>query len=129
MKNNKPSNYKDWFKKADKNYKSAQLLLREGGPLVDICFFSHQIVEKYLKGALVYFKKSPPKTHDLLALGSLLEEEVNDMDRVYSELENLNQYYLETRYPGFESDFEEKETKKAFEGAEEVRRFILDKTK
>jgi HEPN domain-containing protein len=45
---------KEWFKKSQDDYKSAKVVLEEGGYYGTTCFLAQQIVEKYLKGFLIY---------------------------------------------------------------------------
>ncbi len=42
-----------------------------------ICFHAQQAVEKFFKGALIYFDKESVKTHDLVNLLSNLDEAKN----------------------------------------------------
>lgn len=45
---------KEWFGRAENDYKSAQVILDEGGYYGTTCFLAQQIAEKYLKGFLVW---------------------------------------------------------------------------
>ncbi len=49
----------EWFDKAEEDLGTAKLLLKEKTYPASICFHSHQAVEKYLKGFLVYCGKNP----------------------------------------------------------------------
>jgi hypothetical protein len=58
-----------WFKKAESDFKTIENNLKSNDPPTDaICFHAQQAIEKYMKGALVYFEKHITKTHDLVNL-------------------------------------------------------------
>lgn len=63
-----------------------------------VAFHSQQSLEKSFKAILEYHNQTVPKKHDLLLLKSKLEDyiEINDENI----LEDLNELYIESRYPG-----------------------------
>lgn len=120
---------KSWFLRADEDLLAIKLLLEENGPANIICFHAQQVGEKYLKGFLAYHDKHARKIHNL----PILLDECQKIDPACRELESevnyLNQFYMETRYPGDIPDFSLNEAKKALEAATKVRDFILEKVK
>lgn len=127
---NKPGkSYLEWFKKAKEDELSAMIIIREGGAPSTACFLAQQIAEKYLKGLLVFYNKKFPKIHDLFELETLLLKITPEIKEVQQDLEFLNRYYIETRYPGDYPQFSLKEAKEAFEKALKIKEFVLKKCK
>ncbi|HZY64890.1 MAG TPA: HEPN domain-containing protein [Rubrobacteraceae bacterium] len=93
-----------WRRFADMDLEAARVLVRDErleALAAVICFHAHQSAEKYLKGLLVASDQEPPRIH---ALPDLLRRTitcVSDLDS--SELRdaanNLNVYYIPSRYP------------------------------
>jgi len=119
----------EWFKKAQDDYKSARVVLREGGYYGTTCFLAQQIAEKYFKGWLIFCGKKVKKIHDLIKLLN----ECKKVDGGFSALEEecilLNDYYIETRYPHYAPiDYSRQEAKLAMEAVDRIIEFILAKT-
>ncbi|MBU4579592.1 HEPN domain-containing protein [Patescibacteria group bacterium] len=115
----------EWFRKAKDDYKSAEVVLEEGGYYGTTCFLSQQIAEKYLKGFLVSRGKRFQKIHDLIKLLN----ECKEIDKSFNELEDecilLNEYYIETRYPvDAPIDYSKTEAKFALTASEKIMNFI-----
>ena len=56
---NKVSIVKMWFKKADNDILNIENNLKaENIPTDTVCFHSQQAIEKYMKGAMVYYNKN-----------------------------------------------------------------------
>jgi HEPN domain-containing protein len=120
----------EWFKKAQDDYKSAKVVLDEGGYYGTTCFLSQQMAEKYLKGFLVYSGKQIKKVHDLVKLLN----ECKAVDPSFGELDEdcifLNDYYVETRYPlDAPVDYSKKEARQALSSAERIGGFVLERFK
>ncbi|MFB6225754.1 MAG: HEPN domain-containing protein [Candidatus Paceibacteria bacterium] len=125
MQENNSENYKSWFKLAQQHIVSARGIL-DSEVTPDVCFLSHQVAEKCLKGLLEFSNQTPPKIHDLLRLESLIEEDFDQITSIHEQLKLLNQYYLPTRYPDIEYEMTDDEARKAFEAAKEVNEFVFD---
>jgi HEPN domain-containing protein len=123
MQNN---NYKEWLKKAEEDERSASAILRgkDGSPST-VCFLSQQMAEKYLKGLMVFHGVRFPKMHDLLELATLLLEKETDVGQLTVDLNNLNSYYIETRYPGNYPEFAWADAEMAFVAASKIKEFVL----
>lgn len=124
MQNNSEENYLSWFKKADEDALSAEAVLKEGAPSTG-CFLAQQTAEKYLKGLLVFHKVGFPKVHDLLELETLIKDVEPGIKEYEKELDLLNRFYTETRYPGDYPEFTLKECRNAFEAALRIKTFVL----
>ena len=115
----------DWFGKAGDDYKSAKVVLDEGGYYGTTCFLSQQIAEKYLKGFLVFYNERFHKIHDLVKLLN----ECKKVDASFKELEEecilLNEYYIETRYPlDAPVDYSKEEAKFALKAVDKIINFV-----
>lgn len=85
------------------------------------------MTEKLLKAFLVFHDKEFIKTHDLIALASLIESVAPDIANYKTELKTLGRYYIETRYPGDFPEFTLQEAQEAYESANKIKEFILGK--
>lgn len=128
MSNNNLEYFKEWQKKAEEDFDSVKILLENNGIPAIICYHCQQVVEKYLKGYLVYNNVEFPKSHQL---DVLLEEavKINEAFKDYSdEVAPLNNYYIEARYPmDIKEDISINEAKIAFEIADKIKNFVLSK--
>ena len=127
MKKNKPT-YVDWILRAQDDEKSAEVLLKEGGVPNTICFLSQQMVEKILKGFLIYKNKGFPKIHQLDSLATKITKEIDsDFQKIEKDAEYLTGFYTTTRYPGDYPQFSMEEARIAFEKASKIKNFVMDK--
>lgn len=129
MPNKSNSNYKEWLKKAEEDEEAGKKLLENNGPFGLACFHFQQMAEKLLKGFLVFHEKEPPRTHDLIDLETVLKGIEPNIENYKKELDLLNSYYIETRYPGDFPEIFTNETKQAFEAAKQLKAFLLKQTK
>ncbi len=117
---------KEWLKKAERDLKAANVLLREG--IYDYSLFhSQQAVEKYLKAFLTYHNKHFGKTHNIPLLISICRE----IDPSFEQLLELDFSILfpigvTIRYPT-DREVTEEEAKEAIEISEKVKEFVLKK--
>ncbi|TSC72734.1 MAG: HEPN domain-containing protein [Parcubacteria group bacterium Gr01-1014_38] len=114
----------EWIRKAEEDELSAKAVLKEGAPSTG-CFLAQQIAEKYLKALLIRHRLEFPKTHDLIALASLVEPRVQGVRVLQDDLKTLGRYYVETRYPGDYSPFTREECQHALEAALRVKDFVM----
>lgn len=127
-KNNKRLLADEWVKKARDDYKSAKVVLEEGGYYGTTCFLAQQMAEKYLKGFLVYHGSKLSKIHDLV----MLLNECKKIVPAFADFEDdcilLNDYYIETRYPiDTPVDYSKKEAREALAAAERIGNFVLNR--
>jgi HEPN domain-containing protein len=89
-----------WFKKAESDFRTIENNLKSEAPPTDaVCFHAQQAIEKYLKGALIYFGGQVTKTHDLVNLTTSLSTHVPDLGNLEEQLDNISRYGVEVRYP------------------------------
>ena len=94
-------NVRQWVAKAENDLRNAEhtLTLQEECPFDTVCFHAQQCAEKHLKGLLVFRSIDFPKTHDLVILLRLLGAAESIAIEV-DEVQPLNRYTIEARYPG-----------------------------
>ena len=93
------NSYKEWLKRARSSLELAKLADNELVYYEDLCFQAQQAVEKGLKGLLIYYGIEPEKTHNLFTLLKKLEDHAKINDEI-KEVLKLNNYSVQTRYPG-----------------------------
>jgi len=92
---------RQWFAKAELDYRAAERLVRDPEPLREIiAFHCQQAAEKYLKAVLVSLQIEFPKTHDLEELLELLAPVRSDVAAMLEGIEVLSPFGVKIRYPG-----------------------------
>ncbi len=76
--------YQLWMKKAEEDELVVRNLLKDGGPYSPICFHCQQMAEKLLKSLLIFMGQEFPKNHDLLALMTMLQKLLPDVENIHS---------------------------------------------
>ncbi len=84
-----------WLQFADEDLQMAELAVQEG-IYNQVCFHSQQCAEKAIQGLLLLQGKTPPRTHLLGDLFTLLDSNpfTNGLD-----IQLLDRFYIPTRYP------------------------------
>jgi HEPN domain-containing protein len=85
-------------------------------------FHAQQCAEKYLKALLIAHAHPFPRTHDLAALHDLCTQAGLAVRMEADQLDRLNAYAVQVRYPGDDPTLEE--AQKAVEIAQAVRRWV-----
>ena len=118
----------NWIDKADKDLLSVKHELIFSDVVREtVCFHSQQAVEKYLKAYLVFLGISFTKTHEIGELITKCENKDRDISILKEEADKLTDYAVEIRYPDEWSEPSLEEAEEAFEIAEKVREFVLNK--
>jgi HEPN domain-containing protein len=88
--------------KAEDDYRVAQReFAAEDQPSFDAaCFHAQQCVEKLMKAVLISRQVLAPKTHDLIALSTLLQDIISNWSWSEDELMLLSRCSTMYRYPG-----------------------------
>lgn len=119
---------KEWSDKAEEDFLFAKTTLAEGINFYSpICFHLHQAVEKYLKAYIVANNLNFLKIHDLSQLLKICSDHDSSFNRITGQVNELNPYYIETRYPGITVSFDKVQTEQALEITEEIVSFIKAK--
>ena len=92
----------EWIEKAEGDFATAQRELRARKiPNYDaVCFHSQQCAEKYLKAMLQEAGVVFSRTHNLVVLLELLKPVAPSWEMMHPQLQLLNGYAVEVRYPG-----------------------------
>jgi HEPN domain-containing protein len=111
-----------WVEKAENDLRNAEyvLTLKEDCPTDTVCFHCQQCAEKYLKALLIFRGVDFPKTHDLVLLFNLSINEC-ELSLQIGEVQPLNRYSVEARYPGDWDPIERQEAAEAVNMARGVR--------
>jgi len=115
-----------WVKNAEEDYDSAGKLLDAGGAPSVICFLCQQTAEKYLKALLIYQDIEVVYTHELDALVDLIPTELN-LEAEIAGYEELTDYAVGVRYPGFGNEIDATEAGRVFDIASAVREAVRRK--
>jgi len=115
----------EWIRKAEEDELSIKVILKENGAPSTACFLSQQMAEKYLKAFLIASNKEFPKIHLLDSLLELCIKIDSNFKELKKEAISLNDYYIDTRYPGDYPEFGLKEAKQAFDNALKIKEFVL----
>lgn len=91
--------YNEWFFMAQKDYRSAKILLDHDADNEIICFHCQQAVEKYLKGYLIFMSGRLFEGHNLIKLCYKAIQFDDSFKSFLKDLAFLNTFYTETRYP------------------------------
>ena len=83
-------------------------------------FHCQQSVEKSIKGVLIYYNISFPKTHDIDILIDLLVKNQIETPKPIQESRILTQYAVFSRYPGNDDDITLKDYRSSLKIAETV---------
>lgn len=89
-------------RKADEDFEYAKASLEKGLDFpAQICFHFHQAAEKYLKAYIVEGELEFQRIHDLTKLLQVCSSNDQEFKNLEGELNELNPFYIETRYPDF----------------------------
>ena len=92
----------EWIKFAEGDIRTAEWTLKDDAPSCHtICFLCQSAAEKYLKALLISKGWKLKKDHDLVFLANILGNEFGiDSSKILECLIVLNDYIVESRYPG-----------------------------
>ncbi len=117
----------EWVKKAEGDYGSARLEMRET-PEQNFdasCFHSQQAAEKYLKAWLQENDIAFPKIHDLRRLLRRCLKVDSDFNVLRVEVKLLDEFEVRYRYPGDDATLIEAEA--GYRAATQIRDFVRAK--
>jgi HEPN domain-containing protein len=120
--------YKIWLARAKSSLAISKHKPDEDVFYEDLCFQAQQAVEKALKGLLIFYNVDPERTHNLVSLIKELSKYCALPEEV-TETAILNDYAVQTRYPGDYTPVEEDEYKNAVLLTEKCIKWIEKKIK
>jgi len=113
---------REWIRKAENDFKTAEFLCQSGPDFDDgTAFHSQQAAEKYLKAFLVWHQIEFPKTHDIEALLKLAGKAEGRILEILSEAVILTPYGVDYRYPGEYPEVTRSDAERALLLADRVR--------
>ena len=125
----------DWINQASDDLRTAKDYIDkdENYARKNVCYHSHQAIEKYLKAYLIANKVDFPDSHDLERLRGMCEK----IDSSFSEVNSLNLRKLtgfasNVRYPQLEHERREisrEDAKEAYSSAVQINDFVLKRIK
>lgn len=129
-KNNFTADVDTWLEFAEYDLKSARWQL-EGKIYTSACYVSQQAAEKALKALILSCDNIPPKIHSLDRLIAILKDLKVDISSIETEAQELDQYYITTRYPGQyggpEGLYRDEDATHAIIAAEKILKFVKDR--
>ena len=121
--------YSEWTKKGEHDLETATLLHSENHYTDIIAFHIHQAVEKYLKAYLLFNGWKLEKIHDLVKLKAELEESGLDLSNYELQVEKINEFYIESRYPlSSVTDYSKAEITESLSAAQDIIKEIIKKS-
>ena len=120
--------YNVWFARAKSSLAISKNKSDENIFYEDLCFQAQQAVEKAIKGLLIFHNAEPEKTHNLVSLIKELSKYIGIPEEI-NETVILNDYAVQTRYPGDYTPIEEEEYNHAIKIAEDCVNWIENKAK
>jgi len=120
--------YKIWIDRANSCLAISKLKNDECIFYEDLCFQAQQAAEKAIKGLLIFFNIEPERTHNLVSLIKELSKNITIPDEINKAV-FLNDYAVQTRYPGEYSPITEEEYKNAIKIADDCIIWIEKKLK
>jgi HEPN domain-containing protein len=122
------NDYKIWLDRAKSSLAISKNKSGEGIFFEDLCFQAQQAVEKAVKGLLIFYNVEPEKTHNLVLLINELSKYFTVPDEI-NDTVILNDYAVQTRYPGEYTPIEEDEYNESIRIAENCVNWIKNKIK
>jgi HEPN domain-containing protein len=89
----------DWILLAEKDIKTASMIINDEFLTNIVAFHCQQAIEKYFKAYILEYDKPLLKIHDLPKLYGIIKE-IKDLEIDEDLLSVINETYLEDRYPG-----------------------------
>ena len=118
--------HKNWIKKAANDLRSSKVLVNED--ILDTAVYhTQQSAEKALKGYLVYNQQNILKTHDLVVLLEYCIKIDDSFSFLLEEVESLNPYATEFRYPDDLLEPEKDDVLIAIKQAKKILDFVKNK--
>ncbi len=120
----------NWIERAVSNLKLAKLgITSDEVFLEDLCFNVQQSVEKALKALCIYLDITFPKTQNIMFLIATIKKNGITVPEEIIEASSLNEYAVESRYPGDYFPVDESDYEEAIEIAEKVLFWVKEKIK
>lgn len=116
--------FEEWLFKAEEDIRLSELAFKIDPSIGIAIFHTQQCAEKSLKAFLAYKNKPLEKTHNLLKLLELCSEVNKQFLSLQEDLEILNPFSTEFRYPGMELSPRYEDMGDAIQRARKVLSFV-----
>jgi HEPN domain-containing protein len=122
-----PAIAREWFSKADEDFRFAEVNLMEGRNFFpQICFHFQQAAEKYLKSFIIARELKFSKVHDLEQLLDACLQIEKQFENIKEDCSFLDGFYVDTRYPvHWPVHYTQKEAEKAHDAAIRIRELVM----
>ena len=110
-------NPEDWYQRAYEDLKMAEMAYEDTDYYDQICFLSHQAIEKMLKGLLIENNIVPERTHLTTKLLRRLSAHRPDLEDQFEDFRKLDRIYIPSRYPKIGYSFTQAKAVSCFETA------------
>lgn len=119
-----PEEIEEWLRKAQEDWRVADLLLTSGEELTLPCMFHlQQVLEKLLKAAILKKGSRIDRTHDLSRLAQVANAQ--DIDGLLDLCEALTLFAVNGRYPGDLPEVSRSLARHYFEITKDIRHALL----
>ncbi len=119
--------YTDWMIYAENDLRAAGLLKKNQYTLLLSAFCSHQAIEKALKAFMLAQKGYAPDGHNIIFLCKTAAKVNNGFFDWIDECIELNNYYIQTRYPpDFPLDIDKSKAKRLALMAQGLYKYTLN---
>jgi HEPN domain-containing protein len=115
-----PGTAREWMERAKGKLALAYHPLPPGAFWEDLCFLDHQAAELAIKAVFIVHGWTFPFIHDLGDLLEELERQGLSIPMGILEADQLSQYAVRARYPGFSAPATQEQFQEALKIAEEV---------
>ncbi len=122
------NDFKAWLKRAESALSLGKANNTDYILYEDLCFQLQQAAEKAIKALLIYNNIEPPKTHSFKILINKLETLMTFPEQIKRLIE-LEDYAVQTRYPGDYTPVDEDEYLDALKITEDALKWIKTKLK
>jgi HEPN domain-containing protein len=122
-----PAIVREWFSKADEDFRFAEVNLMEGRNFFpQICFHFQQAAEKYLKSFIIAHELQFRKVHDLEQLLDACLQIEKRFEDIREDCSFLDGFYVDTRYPvHWPAHYTRNEAEKAHDAAMRIRVLVM----
>ena len=119
-----PEEIEEWLKKAQEDWRVAEILIKSGEELTLPCMFHlQQMLEKLLKASILAGGNRIERTHDLDRLAQMAG--VQAVEGLLDLCDTFNAFAVNGRYPGDLAEISISAARNYFESAGRVRRALL----
>lgn len=128
MKNRNLKQAMEWFNIGDNELGYARCAFNDFDDFyAQMCVQTHQAIEKYLKGFLIYHNQRYPFGHDLTKLIKECAKIDKDFLNFLDDCNKIADYYIELRYPVHYQEKTKTQAKEAISIAERIVKFVQNK--